>query len=104
MFWLMTCHHRPDCAEMRETIRPEHRKHVLSGGNGLVKVLIGSPLTADDGETAIGNFGILEAPDRAAAMAFAEGDPYAKAGIVAKITIEALANRFPAERINPMGV
>lgn len=101
MFFLMTCHHREDCAALREATRPAHRGWVQSGGEGLVTVLIGSPLTRDDGESAIGNFGVLEAPDRAAALAFAKGDPYARAGIVERIEIVALASRFPAGRIMP---
>lgn len=102
MFWLMTCRHKSGCEAQREIARPEHRAYVASGGGGLVRVLIGSPLTEDGGETATGNFGILEAPSRAVAQAFAEGDPYAKAGIVEEITIVALASRFQADRIRPM--
>ena len=56
--------------------------HVATGGGGLAKVLIGSALTEDDGETPVGNFGVLEAPTREAAQAFAESDPYARAGLV----------------------
>jgi uncharacterized protein len=100
MYWLMTCRHRVGCEAERAAVRPEHRAYVARGGE-LVKVLIGAPLAADDGEAAIGNFGILDAPNRAAAQAFAEGDPYARAGIVEEIIITALASRFAAERIRP---
>ena len=102
MFWLMTCSHKPGMAAERERTRPAHRAHVASGGGGLVRVLIGSPLTADDGESAIGNFGIIEASNREAVLAFATQDPYAQAGIVDEITITALASRFPADRILPV--
>jgi uncharacterized protein YciI len=102
MYWLMTCRHRPDAESLRAEHRDAHRNHVATGGGGLAKVLIGSPLTEDDGETQTGNFGILEAPTREAAMAFAEGDPYARAGIVERIEITALASRFQAHRIDPM--
>jgi uncharacterized protein len=102
MYWLMTCRHRPDAAALREQHRDAHRQHVLSGGGGIAKVLIGSALTDDDGETPVGNFGVLEAPSREAARAFAENDPYALAGLVDSIEITALASRFQADRINPM--
>lgn len=102
MFWLMTCRHKPGCDAERERARPAHRAYVADGGGGIARVLIGSPLTADDAEQAIGNFGIIEAANREAVQAFAEGDPYAKAGIVEEITIMALASRFQAERIRPM--
>jgi uncharacterized protein YciI len=102
MYWLMTCRHRADLLEAREQHRDAHRLHVATGGGGLAKVLIGGALTGDDGETPIGNFGVLEAPSREAAQAFAESDPFTVAGIVESIEIVAVASRFQAHRINPM--
>ncbi|WP_246529438.1 YciI family protein [Microvirga zambiensis] len=102
MYWLMTCRHRRDAPALREQHRDAHRQHVASGGGGLVRVLIGSALTEDDGEAPNGNFGILEAPSREAAQAFAESDPYALAGLVEAIEITALASRLQAHRIDPM--
>jgi uncharacterized protein len=102
MYWLMTCRHKPDAAALREAHRDAHRHHVATGGGGIARVLIGSALTADDGETPIGNFGVLEAATREAAQAFAENDPYARAGLVDSIEIVALASRFQAHRIDPM--
>mgnify|MGYP001765676301 CR=1 FL=1 len=102
MHWLMVCRHRPDQEARRAEMREAHRAHVASGHGGRVRVLIGSALTGDDAVAAHGNFGILEAPDRAAALAFAEADPYARAGIVESIEITALASTFQAHRIDPM--
>jgi uncharacterized protein YciI len=102
MYWLMTCRHAPQRTALREMHRDAHRHHVATGGGGLARVLIGSALTADDGETPIGHFGVLEAGSREAALAFAESDPYAKAGLVETIEIVALASRFQAQRIDPM--
>jgi uncharacterized protein len=98
----MTCRHRPNGAHLREKHREGHRHHIATGGGGVARVLIGSALTADDGETPIGNFGVLEAPTREAAQAFADNDPYARAGLVESIEIVALASRFQAHRIDPM--
>ena len=102
MYWLMTCRHRSDGDDLRQRHREAHRQHVATGGGGVAKVLIGSALTGDDGETPIGNFGVLEAPSREAARRFAETDPYAVAGLVESIEITALASRFQAHRIDPM--
>jgi uncharacterized protein YciI len=104
MYWLMVCRHRPGQEALRAEMRAAHRAHVASGHDGRVAVLIGSALTGDDGVAAIGNFGILAATDRAAALAFAEADPYARAGIVESIEITALASTFQAHRIDPMTV
>lgn len=101
-YWLMICRHRPGVAPLRDQHREAHRAHVATGGGGIAKVLTGSALTEDDAETAVGNFGVLEAPDRASALAFAQNDPYAKAGLVDSIEIIALASRFQAQRIDPL--
>lgn len=101
MFFLMRCLHHPGRDGARDEHRPAHRVWVQSGGNGLVSVLIGSALVEDS--ASIGNFGLLEAPDRAAALAFAEGDPFNVAGIVARIELTALPDSFQAGRItDPM--
>jgi len=99
-YWLMICRHKPGLDALREKTRDAHRAHVVSGGGA--RVLIGSALMEDDASTAQGNFGVLEADSREAAMRFAETDPYALAGLVAGIEIIALPARFPADRIDPM--
>ena len=97
MYWLMICRHRDDPAGLREATRDAHRAHVASGGGGLAHVLVGSALATDVGDEPIGNFGIIEAPTREAAMAFAEQDPYNRAGLVDAIEVIALATRFEAQ-------
>ncbi|KAA2314702.1 hypothetical protein DL237_06770 [Pseudooceanicola sediminis] len=101
-FFLMRCLHHPDQDAARDTLRPDHRVWVTSGGDGLVSVLIGSALTDATGGS-IGNFGILEAATPDDARRFAEGDPFARAGIVADIDITPLPDSFQAQRItDPM--
>lgn len=101
-FFLMRCLHHPGQDAARDATRPRHRVWVQSGGEGLVSVLIGSALTDDQGRS-IGNFGILEARSQADALAFAEGDPFNAAGIVAGIEITSLPDTFQAQRIaDPM--
>lgn len=97
-FFLMRCLHHPGMAERRDRVRPEHRAWVGSGGQGLVSVLIGSALLGEDGDS-IGNFGILEARSMADAQRFAQGDPFAGAGIVSAIEITPLPDGFQAARI-----
>jgi hypothetical protein len=99
MYWLMTCRHRENVSELRDQHRDAHRHHVATGGGGLAKVLIGSALTEDGGRRQIGNFGILEAPSREAALGFAANDPFTLVGIVESTEIVALAPTFQAQRI-----
>ncbi len=98
MHFLMHCRHKHGVDALRDATRPAHREHVASGGNGLVRVLIGSALTAEDGSRS-GNFGILEAASHADAMDFARQDPFNLAGVVEAIEITAIADGFPAQRI-----
>lgn len=103
MFFLMICHHHraEGIAALRENLRPAHRDWVATGGGGLAQVLTGAALWDAAGE-GIGNFGILAAPDEAAARAFAEGDPFARGGVVASIGLTRLADSFQAGRIDPL--
>lgn len=103
MFFLMVCHHHqgPDIAARRDALRPRHRDWVVSGGDGLARVLTGAALWSDEG-AAIGNFGVLEAADKARARAFAEGDPFHTGGIVRQVTLTRLADTFQAARIDPL--
>jgi uncharacterized protein YciI len=104
MFFLMRCLHHPDMDAARDEHRPTHRAWVQSGGEGKAAVLIGSAMLDEAGRS-IGNFGILEAARREDAQAFAAGDPFNRAGIVASIELTPLAETFQAERIsNPMTV
>lgn len=103
MYFLMVCHHNDgdDIARKRDELRPLHRDWVASGGNGLAVVLTGAALW-DDAGNGIGNFGVLQAPDAASARSFAEGDPFAKGGVVRDMTLTRLADTFRAERIDPL--
>lgn len=103
MFFLMICHHNdgPEIAALRDDLRPAHRDWVASGGGGLAVVLTGSALWDDAGQ-GVGNFGILQADSEARARAFAEGDPFAKGGVVRDFSLKRLADGFRAERITPL--
>ncbi|WP_180901987.1 YciI family protein [Martelella soudanensis] len=97
-FFLMRCLHHPDMDLLRDEMRPRHREWVGGGGRGLVSVLIGSALIDEAGRSS-GNFGILEAKTRADAEAFANGDPFSVAGIVATVEVTPLPATFQADRI-----
>lgn len=94
----MVCDHHPGAAAARDALRPAHRAWVASGGGGLARVLVGSALW-DGAGAGIGNFGILESESEARARAFAAGDPFARGGVVARITLTRLADSFQADRI-----
>ena len=81
LFALM-CLDKPGHGAVRQDNRPAHRAHVADSG----AVLQGGPLLDDDGAM-IGSLLILDVPDRAAAEAWAEADPYARAGLFQSVTL-----------------
>lgn len=103
MYFLMICHHHEhaEIDALRDRLRADHRAWVQSGGDGHARVLTGSAIWDETG-AGIGNFGILEADSEQRARKFAEGDPFAKGGVVASFTLTRLADGFRAERIDPL--
>ena len=71
--------------------RPQHLDYLKAhdGTDTPVQVLIAGALRAEDGETMIGSTVILEAENKSAVEAFANGDPYAKAGLFKSVSIHA---------------
>ncbi len=75
---------KPDHAEVRARTRAAHLEYM----KGLAdKVLVAGPTLADEGDAMTGSVFIIEAEDRQAAEAFAEGDPYYQAGLFESVTI-----------------
>jgi len=71
----------PDAGDLRARTRPDHLAY-LEG----FKLTFGGPMLDDQGEMC-GSLIVLDVEDRAAAEAFAAGDPYAKAGLFSQVTI-----------------
>lgn len=88
MIWCIHCEDKPDSLELRQATRPSHVEYL-----GQFDIQVGGPLLNESGEMC-GSCIMLEAPDRAAAEAFAENDPYAKAGLFAKVSIDEFKTVF----------
>jgi uncharacterized protein YciI len=86
MIFSIHCIDRTDATGVRAGTRPAHVEYLTSLGKTLV---LGGPFLADDGATPTGSFLLVEAADKAAAEAIAAGDPYAKAGLFASVTVQA---------------
>ncbi|MCH8683846.1 YciI family protein [Pedomonas mirosovicensis] len=83
---------KPNSQDLRAATRPEHLRHVNSGQ---VKVVIAGPMLTDDGQP-IGSMLVVEAESRAEVEAFANADPYAKAGLFGRIDILVWRQVIPA--------
>ena len=85
MQFVIHAYDKPDSLNIRLENRPAHVAYVTGPGSGL---MVAGPMLAEDGETPIGTMLVVEAESKAAATAFAEGDPYAKAGLFAEVRID----------------
>ena len=68
----------------RMTHRPAHLEY-LKSKSAVLKA--GGALLDDAGEKMVGSMIIIEAPDLAAAKAFAEGDPFKKNGVFESVVV-----------------
>lgn len=85
MHWLIKCRSKPNTDALRAATIDAHRNFL----DGYPEVTwYSGPLFTDDNRNAIGSLRLIEFPDRAAALAYIDADPYTKAGIFAAITIQ----------------
>jgi uncharacterized protein YciI len=77
--------------EVRKNTRPQHLEHLEAHVGQLV---FAGPLL-DDSESPIGSLIVIDVADRAEAEAFADGDPYSKAGAFDSVEIIATRQVFP---------
>ena len=83
MRFALICTDKADHLEMRKANRDAHLEHIRASG----VVEMAGPFLSPEGDMN-GSLVILDVPDRAAAEAWAKADPYAKAGLFAKVRIE----------------
>ncbi len=83
MLFAIICHDRQGGLETRRENRPAHLEHLASIGDGLK----GAGPFLDDDNNPTGSMVIVEMANMQAARAFAENDPYAKAGLFASVDI-----------------
>ena len=83
MRFALICTDKADHLEVRKANRDAHLAHIASSG----VVEMAGPFLNDKGEM-LGSLVILEVGSKAEAEAWAAADPYAKAGLFAKVRIE----------------
>ncbi|MFO1060711.1 MAG: YciI family protein [Dongiaceae bacterium] len=92
MLFAVYCVDKADGGALRAATRPTHLAYLESQASHLA---FAGPLLAADGTTAIGSLLVVDYPDRAAVDAFAAGDPYAKAGLFARVEITGWRQVYP---------
>ena len=84
MQFMIYCLDKPDAAALRAANRAAHLDYMKRFAG---QVVVAGPLLGEDGAAMIGSLLLMEFADRAAAAAFAAGDPYGKAGLFRSVTI-----------------
>jgi len=92
MHFAFICIDKPNSGEVRKNSRPAHLDYLEKHRP---QILVAGPLMAEDGKTPAGSLLILDLADSAAAKTFADGDPYARAGLFESVTIAPWRQVFP---------
>lgn len=92
MLFALICHDKPKQLALRLQHRPDHLAYLEAHADQLVYA--GPLLDAEDRDPA-GSLLVLDVPDRRSAEAFAAGDPYARAGLFARVDILQTRQVFP---------
>ena len=90
MHFVITCKDKPGQPKLRQANRPDHLDY-LAGQEGRI-VAAGPTL---DGNAPNGSVLIMEFDDLEAGQAFADGDPYAKAGVFESVSVTPWKKVFP---------
>ena len=92
MQFAIVCLDKPDHGHLRAENRPAHIEYLNAN---LEHMLLAGPFLSEDGERPVGSLLIMEYDDQGQAQTFAEGDPYAKAGLFESVTIRPFRKVLP---------
>lgn len=92
MLFAISCLDKPNSLDLRLANRPTHLDYLNSY---LAQIVIAGPLLDDAGEKPVGSLLVMDFADKAAAEAFAAGDPYAKAGLFQSVSIRPYRKVLP---------
>jgi len=84
MLYAFYCSDKPEAAHIRTANREAHLAFLSELGD---RLFVAGPLLSEDSSTMLGSLIIVDCQDMAAARMLAARDPYAKAGLFSKVTI-----------------
>ncbi len=83
---------KPDAAELRHRVRPEHKAYL---GEVAERIAFAGPLTSDDGQQMLGSLLAVDFPSRDAAQAWLADEPFTRAGLYASSSVHAFVTLWP---------
>ncbi|HRP78540.1 MAG TPA: YciI family protein [Aquamicrobium sp.] len=93
MYFAIICKDRPDALALRARTRPDHLAYLDPFRDS---ILFAGPFLESGTDNSVGGLIVIDLPDLAAARAFAEGDPYAVAGLFETIEVMPWRKVIPA--------
>ncbi len=93
MHFVIACIDKPGQPELRQGNRPDHLAYLESHAE---RIVAAGPTLGDD-EAPNGSVLVMEFDDLADAKAFADADPYAKAGVFESVTVKPWKMVYPKE-------
>lgn len=94
MLFAIYCLDKAGHGALRAANRAAHLDYLRANEAHIIVV---GPLLDDSGENPIGSLLVMDFESRTAAEDFADGDPYAKAGLFESVTIRPWRKVFPAD-------
>lgn len=92
MIFMIRLLDKPQAADLRDRVRPEHKAYLAKAADRLA---FGGPLVADDGKTMVGSLLAIDFDDREAAQAWLADEPFTRAGLYASTEVLAFVNLWP---------
>lgn len=92
MLFALRCRDKAGHLEMRKANRAAHLDYL---GRHAEAIRLAGPLLDDGLSAPIGSLIVIDLPDLAAARAFADGDPYAQAGVFEAVDIAPFRQVLP---------
>ena len=83
---------KPDFADLRQRVRPEHRAYLAAMADCIA---FAGPLTHDDGQTMLGSLLVIDFHSREAAHSWLADEPFTKAGLYSSMAVHAFVNLWP---------
>jgi len=92
MIYVILLMDRPDTADLRVQVRPEHRAYLAQLAD---RMAFAGPLTSEDGQTTLGSLLAIDFPNRAAVDAWLKDEPFTKAGVYEAPVVHVFNNMWP---------
>ncbi len=83
---------KPDSAELRQSMRPQHKAYLAAAAD---RIAFAGPFTSDDGQTMIGSLLAIDFASREAAMEWLKAEPFTQAGLYASASVQPFLNLWP---------